>query len=75
MREVMLEDARRLGIPVRETPLTLEDLARADVVLLSNSLRLERCRLRVADDSAAAAGALATAVRDRLGWPQRVARR
>jgi len=39
-RAVLLEHARRLGIEVREMPLTLEQLEAADVVLLSGSVRL-----------------------------------
>jgi para-aminobenzoate synthetase / 4-amino-4-deoxychorismate lyase len=38
-RGVVLEHARRLGIPAQELPLTQADLDDADVVLLSGSLR------------------------------------
>ena len=71
MRELVLERARRLGIPARELPLTLEDLSAADSVLLSGSLRLlERARLRRDRRSDAAAARLAGAldVRGGGGW-------
>ncbi len=62
-REVVLEHARRLGIPAREAPLTLADLSAADSVLLSGSLRLlERARLRRDRRSDAAAARLAGAL-------------
>jgi para-aminobenzoate synthetase/4-amino-4-deoxychorismate lyase len=40
VRAQVIEVARRSGIGVREEPLTLEQLARADCVLLSSSVRL-----------------------------------
>jgi len=46
-RAVVLERARALGVAAREATLTLADLASADAVLLSGSLRLlERARVR-----------------------------
>jgi para-aminobenzoate synthetase / 4-amino-4-deoxychorismate lyase len=68
MREVVLEQARRLGIATHETPLTLEDLRAADMVLLSGSLRrLERARVRPDRRSDAAAERLAGALDVRGG--------
>jgi para-aminobenzoate synthetase/4-amino-4-deoxychorismate lyase len=59
MRAVLLERARRLGIPAHVRPLTLEDLRAADGVLLSGSLRLlERARSRPGRRSADAAARL-----------------
>ncbi len=63
MRSVLLEQARRLGIPAREMPLTLDDLRAAEMVLLSGSLRLiERARSRPGRRSAEAAARLTEAV-------------
>ena len=68
IREVVLEQARRLGIATHETPLTLEDLRAADMVLLSGSLRrLERARVRPDRRSDAAAERLAGALDVRGG--------
>jgi para-aminobenzoate synthetase/4-amino-4-deoxychorismate lyase len=68
MREVVLEQARRLGIATHETPLTLEDLRAADMVLLSSSLRrLEQARARPDRRSDAAAERLAGALDVRGG--------
>ncbi len=68
MREVVLERARGLAIAARETPLTLEDLRAADLVLLSGSLRrLERVRLRPDRGSDQAAARLASALAVRSG--------
>lgn len=50
-RDVLLERARRAGIPAHELPLTLADLQDADAVLLTGSLRLiEPVRVRGGDD-------------------------
>lgn len=47
VRAALLDHARGLGIDARELPLTLADLAQADVVLLTGSVRLlERARAR-----------------------------
>jgi para-aminobenzoate synthetase/4-amino-4-deoxychorismate lyase len=63
MRSVLLEQARRLGIPAREMPLSVEDLRTAEMVLLSGSLRLfERARSRPGRRSAEAAARLTAAV-------------
>ena len=68
MREVVLERARGLAIAARETPLTLEDLRAADIVLLSGSLRLlERVRLRPDRRSDQAATRLVAALAVRSG--------
>ena len=68
MREVVLERARGLAIAARETPLTLEDLRAADIVLLSGSLRLlERVRLRPDGRSDQAATRLVAALAVRSG--------
>ena len=70
MREVVLERARGLGIAARETPLTLDDLRAADMLLLSGSLRLlERVRLRADRPSDEAAARLAAALAVRGGGP------
>ena len=63
MRAVLLEQARRLGIPARELPLSVDDLRAADIVLLSGSLRLiEGARSRPGRRSAEAAARLIEAV-------------
>jgi len=60
VRTVVVEHARRLGIPLREMPLTLEHLEQADIVLLTGSVRLlERARRR-------RASAASTRAADRL---------
>jgi branched-subunit amino acid aminotransferase/4-amino-4-deoxychorismate lyase len=67
---VVLERARGLGIAARETPLTLDDLRAADMLLLSGSLRLlERVRLRADRPSDEAAARLAAALAVRGGGP------
>ena len=45
-RDVLLERARRAGIPAHELPLTLADLQDADAVLLTGSLAAHRTRAR-----------------------------
>jgi len=63
MRAVLLEEAAALGIEVHERPLTLEQLGEAEIVLLTNSIRLaERCTIRPGSASAA----LAESLTDRL---------
>jgi para-aminobenzoate synthetase/4-amino-4-deoxychorismate lyase len=54
-RDVLLERARRAGMPVHELPLTLEDLRDADAVLLTSALRLIECaRVRAGEQTSEA---------------------
>jgi branched-subunit amino acid aminotransferase/4-amino-4-deoxychorismate lyase len=59
MRAVLLEQARGLGIPVREAPLALEELQAADAFALTGSLRLVEWRVR---STAGPAGAIVAAL-------------
>ena len=60
IRGVVLEHAAALGIETHEQPLTLADLEEAEIVLLTNSIRLlERSTIRSEGPSAAVADALA----------------
>ena len=62
-RAVVLEQARRLGIPAEELPLTPADLEDADMVLLSGWLRrLDRSPRRPGRRSELAAARLAAAL-------------
>jgi para-aminobenzoate synthetase/4-amino-4-deoxychorismate lyase len=63
MRAVLLEQAHRLGVPVREEPLGLDELRAADAFALTGSLRLVEWRVRSAAGAAAEiVAALAEAV-------------
>jgi len=63
MRGVLLAEAAALGVETREQRLTLEDLGDAEIVLLTNSIRLaERSTLR----PTAASAALVERLTDRL---------
>ena len=47
MRSALLAQARRTGIPAREAPIAVDELAGADAILLTGSLRLvERMTVR-----------------------------
>jgi branched-subunit amino acid aminotransferase/4-amino-4-deoxychorismate lyase len=64
MRAVLIEQARALGLEVREAPLPLAELLEADAVLLTGSLRLVEARLA---RRAGGAAEVVAALRDAVG--------
>lgn len=71
-RAIVLEQARRSGIPVHEERLALDALRGADMILLSGSVRLlERRRLRDEPRSDAALSVLVEGLHAGVGWPSR----